>query len=188
MLINHVDVTPFETIEIQGGEPLFIKEAKAYYDYAAGFGKKISFLTNGTIMNEEWAKKIAEHSSFVYISLNAATKKTHEKINRGSHWEQVLANIQTLRRWKEKLNTNLKIHGHMTVIRKNLHEIPLFISSLNRFGFDRIDFGYTVGISLYLNLFRGRKERLKNEIQKALQKTQTRNQVDLNRLKQIGLA
>ena len=75
-LIRNVDLEPFESIEIQGGEPLCIKAAKKFFDYAASKGKKISLLTNGLLVNDEWAERFARHSRFVYFSLNAATKHT----------------------------------------------------------------------------------------------------------------
>jgi len=71
----NLDLGPFQSVEMEGGEPLFIGSARGFFDYAVSQGKQVSFLSNGTLINDEWAGKIARHSRFIYISINAATKK-----------------------------------------------------------------------------------------------------------------
>ncbi len=186
-LIENVDVSPFEEIEIQGGEPLFIKEAKKYFDYVTSKGKKVSFLTNGLLINEVWAKKIALYSSCIYFSLNAATKKTHESINRGSKWESVLGNIKKIKRYINKYNTEVKIIGHMTIITENLDEIPLFINNFKEFGFDSIEFGYDKSMRNYLKDCSRKKMELKSSIKSALNRVVHKSKINLFGLERIGL-
>lgn len=186
-LIRNVDITPFEGIELQGGEPLFIEGAKRYFEFAASEGKRISFLTNGTIMTDEWAEKIAKHSSFIYFSLNAATREMHELINKGSSWERVLRNIQKVREARDRYHTDLKILGHMTIITKNLREIPLFIENFREFGVDAIDFGFDLRVPFYLKLHPVFKRRLGLETAVALRECDDPSLVDTNRLEMLGL-
>lgn len=184
---EQVDLSPFNSIEIQGGEPLFIEAARKFFDYASSMDKKVSFLTNGLLIDDEWSKKIASHSAFIYFSLNAATKETHESINRGSKWELVLENIQRVRRARSALNTPVKIMGHMTIIPRNLSEIALFIRMFQEFGFDSINFGYDIRVPLYLKLHSSKKKEVSLEVREALEKSRVLSLVDSYRLKLLGL-
>ncbi len=77
-LLASSDLLLFQHIEIQGGEPLLQKDAKKLFKYAADNNIKVSFLTNGTLITEEWAEKIALNSDYINFSLNAATAKTQD--------------------------------------------------------------------------------------------------------------
>lgn len=187
-IVENIDITPFESIEIQGGEPLFIPSAKKFFDYVTSKGKKVSLLTNGTLINKKWAEKIALHSDFINISLNAATKETHEFINRGSSWESVLNNIQKLRNAREVLKTNLRIYGHMTIIRQNLMEISMFIERFKDFGFDTIEFGVDFRVPFYLKLHPKKKRIIHLNVKEALEKCKDNSLVDTLRLQKLGIA
>ena len=184
---KQIDLSPFDSIEIQGGEPLFIEAAKKFFDYAASMGKRISFLTNGILINDEWAKKIALHSSSVYFSLNAATKETHEFINKGSSWDLVLDNIQRVQSVRNALHTSVKIIGHMTIVVRNLGEIPLFIKIFRKLGFDSINFGYDILVSPYLKRHFFKTRKLSLEIKEAIMSSEAPSLISDYRLKILGL-
>ncbi len=186
-ILPNLDLTHIKLICIQGGEPLFIKAAKDFFDHAYSLGKKVSFLTNGLMINDEWAKKISICSPFVYFSINAATKKTHELINKGSRWEIVLKNIQRVRDAREKYNTNIKIFGHMTIVIENLPEIPLFIEKFKRLGFDKINFGFDSSVPLYLTSHLKEMLHLRIKIRKALENSCDYDKIDLHQLNILGL-
>jgi len=186
-VVKQINLSPFNSIEIQGGEPLFIECAKKFFDYAASLNKKTSFLTNGILINDEWAQKIAAHSSFIYFSLNAATKKTHELINRGSKWELVLENIQKIRRKRDELHTPLKIIGHMTIISKNLEEIPAFINSFSKLGFDTVNFIYDIWVPFYLRCHFFQAKELSLRIKEAIRNSENRLLIRDHCLKLLGL-
>lgn len=142
ILISNIDIQPFKNIFLQGGEPLYIDECLKYMDHLAEKGKKYSLLTNGLLINDKMAGKLAKEANLVSVSLNAATKKTHETVNRGSSWELVLKNIQYLKDSRNELDSDLSINGRMTLTVNSLNEIPLFLKSYKEFGFDTINFGY----------------------------------------------
>ena len=137
---KNVDLSPFSTIEMEGGEPLLMQASRDFFDLAASLGKKVSFLSNGTLIDEVWAEKIARHSDYIYFSLNAVTKATHELVNAGSRWEAVLRNIRRVRKWRRRLGSGVVIRGHMTLVRENLHEVPRFIREFKKFGVEKICF------------------------------------------------
>lgn len=186
-LVENVDITPFERVEIQGGEPLFIPAAKLFFEYAASKRKKVSFLTNGLLVNDEWADKLALYSSFVYFSINAATKKTHELVNRGSRWEVVLRNIQRIHKAREKHGTRVKVKGHMTVVRENTSEVPLFISRFKQLGFDQIEFSFDGQVPVFLRANPLMMIKLRLAIKKALACSKYRSAIDLRCLTMLKL-
>jgi len=186
-LIENVDLGPFKNIEVQGGEPLFIKEAKKFFNYASSKSKKISFLTNGTLMTREWAKKIVFNSIYVCFSINGATKETHEKVNRGSIWEYVLRNIKKVRNYKEKYRSDLKIIGHMTLVPENIMEITLFINTFSQLGFDCIDFGYDKKLPNYLLSNPEERDTVILRIKKAISCCNMISEVDMYQLQQLNL-
>ena len=159
-----------------------------FFDYCVSCGKKVSFLTNGLLINDEWARKIALHSTFVYFSVNAATKIIHEFINRGSSWDKVLENVQAVRRYKEEFGTDIDIIGHMTIVPANLAEIPHFIVSYGEMGFDSFDFSYIRTLSVYLKQHAHQKEALRRTIKEALRAVRLRQPSRMNSLRQLGLA
>jgi radical SAM protein with 4Fe4S-binding SPASM domain len=188
ILIRHIDFTPFENIFLQGGEPLFIDECLKLMAYLAKNGKKYSLLTNGLLINEKMAARLAKEAGIVSISLNAATKTTHEKINYGSTWEQVLANIRCMRKYREKYHSNLSINGRMTITVPSLTEIPLFIQTYQDLGFDTINFGYDRdSVPLFLKDHPKFTAVLSEEIAEVMPATDS-SKIDLLRLSQLGLA
>ncbi|OGR45263.1 MAG: hypothetical protein A2X35_03190 [Elusimicrobia bacterium GWA2_61_42] len=148
--LKPLDLRPFEGIELVGGEPLFIPAAREFFDYAAALGKKVSFISNGTLINDEWARKIARHSRFLYVSLNAATKKTHERVNVGSSWDKVMKSVRSIRKYRQALPDRVHLQGHMTVVPENIHEVPLFIRTFKKLGFDRVCFSHSEDSVKYL--------------------------------------
>jgi MoaA/NifB/PqqE/SkfB family radical SAM enzyme len=149
-LMRQADLAPFAMIEIQGGEPLVIPEAKKFFDIAAAAGKKVSFLTNGLPISEEWAEKIARHSTQLHVSLNAATKEMHEFVNRGSSWERVWKNIDRVKAWRAQLKSPVVVLGHFTIFIFNLGEVPSFIETF-RDSFDELNFCYDHRLPAYLD-------------------------------------
>ncbi|MBD3410498.1 MAG: radical SAM protein [Ignavibacteriales bacterium] len=187
LLRERVDLGPIETIEIQGGEPLAMKEAKRYFEHAAALGKKISFLTNAIMINKRWAELIARHSAFVHVSINAATKATHEAINRGSRWERVLENVRLIREARERVGGEVEIIGHFTMIWRNVEEVPRFLERFRELGFDRADFGYDFRLPWLLRLAPLKKRRLRRATTEALNRDGTREATRAHRLRSLGL-
>lgn len=186
-VIENVDLGPFNDVCIQGGEPLAIANAKAYFEYVACNNKNPLIMTNGLLINDDWAQKIVLNSSYIYISLNAATAKTHELINKGSKWEVVLGNIKKLKEARDRYKTNLKILGHMTIVLENLKEIALFVENFKSFGVDQIDFGYDRKVPEYLRYNPNLKGLLVNKLTKDYAASRNKSSIDLNGLKKLGL-
>jgi sulfatase maturation enzyme AslB (radical SAM superfamily) len=185
-VIANVDLTPFDFVEVQGGEALFIPEATLFLEHAIRQSKKLAILTNGLLLNESWADKFARHGARVHISLNAATKEIHEIVNRGSCWERVLRNIELLREARERHKSDLRIRGHMTVIEENIHEVSLFIERFQAFGFDEIQFGVDRLVPPFLAAAPSLRRQLALQVDEALANCE-RSRVNTYRLELLKL-
>ncbi len=142
VLIEHIDIGPLQDIALQGGEPLFIPECIQYMDYLEDMDKGYTILTNGLLIDEAMTERLVHRANRVIVSINAATKATHDYVNAGSRFERVLGNLRRLQSERERAGTNLTIIGRMTITTASLHEIPLFIRKFPEFGIDYINFGY----------------------------------------------
>lgn len=187
ILIKMIDITPFEGVILQGGEPSFISECLAYMDHLENAGKGYTILTNGLLIDDSMAERLSRHANRVIVSVNAATRGTHEKVNRGSKFDRVIENIQRLRTARQRNRGNVAIIGRMTLTVLALHEIPLFIRKYREFGFDSINFGYDKAtVPGYLASNKDFKNRLRSEIVAALEVADT-STIDTLRLEQLDL-
>lgn len=187
VVIRNVDLTPFTIIMLRGGEPLVLRQCLEYMDYLEEVGKRYTILTNGILIDDERAYRLAEHAHSVVVSLNGATKNGHESVNRGSRFERVVENVQRMRRARDSLGSEMILTGHMTITTSNLHEVPLFLRLFREFGFDRVNFGYVKEtVPLYLATHLEFAEKLKKETSAAMGEV-NEGDVDALRLELLGL-
>ncbi|MCF7911471.1 MAG: radical SAM protein [Candidatus Cloacimonetes bacterium] len=187
MLRQQIDLDSVDRIDIQGGEPLYIRQAREFYDHCAAHNVSISFLTNGMLLNDEWINKVIKHSHMISISVNAATARTHEMVNRGSKWDTVISNLHNLRQKRDEAGSNLRILAHMTIIRQNVLEIPQFISMIDDFAVDEVKFGFDPRLKLYLLLHPALRKKLKQQVRKAMENTPDNHRIDTSRLRILKL-
>jgi MoaA/NifB/PqqE/SkfB family radical SAM enzyme len=70
----------------------------------------------------------------IFVSLDAATKETYEKIRVGSNFERVINNIQTfIKLRRERKAAFPRLHFHFVVNKLNYHEIPQYIELIDSF-------------------------------------------------------
>ena len=90
----------------------------------------MSVVTNGTLLDDFWTNAIAEHFRLINISINAACRQTHEKINFGSNWNNVIKNVRKLIALRDKKNSEvtaispgLIVNLSMVVLKSNYLEM-----------------------------------------------------------------
>jgi MoaA/NifB/PqqE/SkfB family radical SAM enzyme len=155
--------------------------------YLERVGRKYTVLTNGLLIDNTMADRLALHARVVSISLNGATKETHEAVNRGSRFERVLANIARLHSSRERLGAGMVISGRMTITPENIHEIPMFLRNFGELGFDRINFGFVKEtVPRFLAAHPDLWSRLSMQTAEAWSEGRT-EAVDNLRLRQLGL-
>jgi len=186
-LKNQIDWTKIEDIEFQGGEILAMKRAKELYLWLTQkMNKKVNLITNGMLINDEWAEHLAKGSNWIEISVNAATKKTHELVNRGSNYELVLDNIKKLIYFKDKYNLKTEIIYKYTIVKENLHEIADAIKFADALSCDFINVGYDVSVPVFLNGNLILKEKIRNEIS-SIMNEDLKLKISRKRLNYLGL-
>lgn len=92
------------------GESLLHPDFLKMIIYAKKKGiKPVNLTTNGLLLTEDLSKKLLKTGlDIVDVSLDAFTKKTYEKIRRGSNYNRVLGNVHNFLYWREKINPQTK--------------------------------------------------------------------------------
>lgn len=143
LITDQVAWSMVEHVELQGGEVLAMKQAREFFVWLTQEkGKKVDLITNGTLIDETWARNLVLGANWVAVSVNAASKEVHERVNRGSSFEKVTANVERMTRLKRELGADLKIVFKFSIILDNIHEIPDAIPVAAGLGCDKIAYGF----------------------------------------------
>jgi MoaA/NifB/PqqE/SkfB family radical SAM enzyme len=97
-LLNELKQMSFSEISITGGEPCLHNEFEKYISYAVSLNIGVAFISNGTLM-DKYAflfKKYRKHIKGFYISIDGATKKTHESIRINGNFEKSIDSLKFL--------------------------------------------------------------------------------------------
>jgi len=156
-------------------------------DFCFSENKKVGLMTNGLLVDDQIAQKIVDGCYEFCVSINAATKTTHEIVNVGSKWERVLDNIAKIKIRKHQSGSELEIRGHFTIVNSNIHEIPLFIKTFEFLGFEKIDFGFDGTVARLLHRFPNVKSQLTRSITKNIVGHPNSQLIDTKRLRILGL-
>ncbi|ODS23107.1 radical SAM protein [Candidatus Endobugula sertula] len=134
-----------EIIPSTMGEPLLYKQFTGILDLCKKYNIKLNLTTNGTfpgIGARAWAKLIVPVASDVKISWNGATKKTHEIIMLGSHWENTLENARTFIAVRDahaaKGGNRCSVTFQLTFLEDSFNELADVVKLAIRLGVDRV--------------------------------------------------
>jgi radical SAM protein with 4Fe4S-binding SPASM domain len=134
---------------VGGGEPMI---HPAIYDLIRWFHENnilISITTNGSSFKDSEIDTIVRASTYIRVSLNAASVKTHNMINapQSSQFERIINNIEKLRKHRDKIGSNMLIGIKNAIFDKNYHEIEEMVALGERLKVDYIMFAAVVGES-----------------------------------------
>jgi MoaA/NifB/PqqE/SkfB family radical SAM enzyme len=161
VLQDNIDWSAVEDIELQGGEILAMREAKEFYLWLTRvMGKKVNVITNGFLINDEWAENLVRGAKRIQVSVNAATSKTHAMVNRGSDLDRVSDNVKSMCALKKRLGSDVKIVFKYTIVPENIHEIVEAVSLAEYLGCDRITYGFHRSVPDFLTRNPDLRERL----------------------------
>lgn len=135
---------------VGGGEPMI---HPAIYDLIHWFYKNsilISITTNGSVLKDSEIDTIVRASTYIRVSLNAASEKIHNEIHAppNSQFKQIVTNIEKLRKYRDKISANMLIGIKNVICDKNFHEIEDMIVLAEKLKVDYIMFSPIVGQSL----------------------------------------
>ncbi len=95
-----------------GGEPMINKGFASFLYRLNRNGVKSGVISNGSLMNEENARAIAECSSWCGISMDAGSRKIYKKVKNLKNevmFDIVIKNIKNLVKIKNKINSDVEI-------------------------------------------------------------------------------
>jgi len=145
--LSHI-ISDFLTTNIPGirfdglGEPAIIPEFYSILERIFEKGKYISIISNGTSI-PIYAQNLACVSSFIRISFDAATEKTHQKIHRSALSDTFTKRVQNFQkncRVRDEKNPSCLIGGHFVITTENYHEIIPFAKLMHESGADFVDY------------------------------------------------
>lgn len=123
LLTEMNDAGIFE-INVGGGEPLTRKDAVELLGFASDLEICIDLLTNGTLIDIDLANQLKDIKlRSIAISLDGATRETHDSIRGKGSYKNVLKSIKIL--------SSIKRHNlylHMTLMRHNIKELKAFVN------------------------------------------------------------
>ena len=124
-----------ELITWQGGEvflyngfkDLFLKAMENKY-------LKQIIITNGLLINEEWANLITKANYLdLTISIDSIEKSFYEKLRVGAKFEQLLQNLECIRECRVKNNSNITVTMRTTISDENVYTLNKIVDFAIRY-------------------------------------------------------
>jgi MoaA/NifB/PqqE/SkfB family radical SAM enzyme len=127
---------------VGGGEPMI---HPAIYDLIQWFYKNnilISITTNGSAFKESEIDRIVRASTYIRVSLNAASSETHNSVNapKTDQFDRIISNIEKLRKHRDRIGSNMLIGIRNAIHDKNWHEIEDMVTLAERLKVDYVMF------------------------------------------------
>jgi radical SAM protein with 4Fe4S-binding SPASM domain len=138
-LIDEASKMGCNKFTFSGGEPFLRKDIFEIIEYCKG--KKVNFLTNGTLLTKTFIKKLASFPQIDEIKITLDGFEGHNILRKGSDYKKVIESIENLKKEKMKVVINTEV----TAI--NLHEMPKLYSLLKELRVDRwrVDLPFLAG-------------------------------------------
>lgn len=123
------------SISFSGGEPFLHPNFKDIIK-TAGFSLEIQILTNGTLINPEWASFLSDYDVFIQISVEGAQKEINDAIRGKGSFIKVLKAIEVLQAYG--LQKRLKLAT--TISEKNINNLKDIVSLAEKLGIPFVRF------------------------------------------------
>lgn len=124
-----------KTVTISGGEPLLHPEIKEILEYAAS-KVSIRLLTNGTMINREWAAFLADMDIFIQVSVDGSRREIHDAIRGKGNFDRVAKTVEYL----QEAGFGERINFSTTVMKLNIHDLGGVVSLAERLGVPLVRF------------------------------------------------
>lgn len=111
------------------GEPMLHPRISDIVDYATDAGIKISFTSNGTMMNKAFVERSLSKISWIKISLNGGDHKSYSAVHRvkEAEFDKVIANIKYAVEYKREHNLNCVIGIQSVLLPENAHTMEALV-------------------------------------------------------------
>lgn len=120
------------------GEPLLNKHTPDIINYAKKTGLDVGMSTNGLLFNRETANECLPSLTWVRVSLNAGTDKTHQLIHKSKtgDYKKILANLAEAVRIKKDKKLRSTIGVQLLLIPENAADVLILAKELKALGVD----------------------------------------------------
>ena len=118
-----------ELITWQGGEVFLYKGFKDLFLNAMKnkYLKQI-IITNGLLINDEWANLITQANHLdLTISIDSIEKDIYEKLRIGAIFEQLLKNLECIKKYRIKNNSNITVTMRTTISDENIYTLDKIV-------------------------------------------------------------
>lgn len=118
-----------EGVSLLGGEPLTMnKDFFSVVEHAVSKGLKISLVTNGLLLKGKVMERVVESGiDRIVVSLDGASKESHESLRGNNTFEKVVDNIESLTEHIQKIGIPLHVNVNTVLNRLNYPEIDKLI-------------------------------------------------------------
>lgn len=131
-----------------GGEVFYSNHFEELFEKAAANPYlQQAIFTNGILINEKWAEKLAKSNVVLNYSIDGFSKNTYELIRKGAKFEELLKSIELINKYDthEEKKTNCKkfIKGiNFTVMESNYHEVGIAVDFAKKYEFDLLTINF----------------------------------------------
>jgi radical SAM protein with 4Fe4S-binding SPASM domain len=127
---------------VGGGEPMIHPAIYDLIHWLHDNNILISITTNGSFFKDSEIDTVVRSSTYIRVSLNAASEETHNIINapKNNQFDRIVENIVKLRKHRDKIGSNMLIGIRNAIHDKNFHEIEDMIKLAERLKVDYIMF------------------------------------------------
>jgi MoaA/NifB/PqqE/SkfB family radical SAM enzyme len=129
------------------GEPTVHPQFRQILEYLHSFKVKIYFLTNGMLL-DRFEDLIVDSVDVMAVSLDGATKITNDSIRKGADYDKIIGNLRSLvARRNASPRKRPYINTVMTLMKNNLHELPLMVELAGSLGIEEAKAVYLTSFS-----------------------------------------
>ncbi len=129
------NLSNLELITWQGGEVFLYKGFKDLFLKAKEnkYLKQI-IITNGLLINEQWANLITQVNHLdLTVSIDSIEKYVYEKLRVGANFEQLLENLECIKKYRVKNNSNITITMRTTISDENIYTLDKIVDFAIRY-------------------------------------------------------
>ncbi len=108
------------SVSFTGGEPTLHKQLPELIAYAKELGMRVNLITNGTRINADLARRLADAGlDSAQVSLEGTSSEIHNLVTQGqSSFDKTVAAVGHLKA------VGIRVHTNTTINRMNVHEMP----------------------------------------------------------------
>ena len=127
-VLNEAAIINVEHINFTGGEVLLRKDLLEILLYAKDLGIDTSIFTNSTLLSQRIISSLLRLDTYVYTSLDGATRYTHDSIRGIGVWERTLRGLKALKK------AGVEYHVNIAVTTLNWREVGRIVEKAYELG------------------------------------------------------